>query len=141
MKPNDTQTPPIQDPQAELDMLAQQLYMVKLEMKDQRDRQLLIEERIAKLVGVKEEGTISQKTRDWKISTTGGLTRAIEMHDPEHYRKHLGEERFNDLLSVKLSIRTAEFRRASQEEKNILMEHAVIKPRKVTVKIERKEDS
>ncbi len=126
---------PVQDPKAELDQLAQHLEMVKIEIKEGRDRQALIEERIAALVGVKEEGTITQSTGQWKISTTGGLTRALELHDPEWYRVRLGSSRFDDLVSIKLSIRTAEFRRASQEEQAVLMENMLIKPRKVAVKI------
>ncbi len=138
--PNSTPIP-VQDPKAELDQLAQQLETVKTKIKDSRDRQALIEERITALVGVKEEGTISQKTSQWRISTTGGLTRALELHDPEWYRVRLGSSRFDELVIIKLSIRTAEFRRASQEEQAILMENMLTKPRRVTVRIEPREEA
>ena len=129
----------IQEPRAELNNLADHLELVKEKIRKQRERQGQIEERIVELVGVKEEGTITQNTKKWKISTTGGLVRSLESHDPEAYRAQLGD-RFDDLVSIKLSIRTADFRRASQEEQAVLMEHMVIKPRKTAVKVEPKEE-
>ena len=130
---------PIQDPKAELDQLANHLETVKQRIVYQRKTQQKIEERIAALVGVKEEGTITTRTSTYKISTSCGLTRNLELHDPDFYRAELGD-RFDDLISIKLSIKIAEFRRASQEEKAIIMENMIIKPRKTTVKIEPREE-
>ena len=130
-----------QDPKAELDQLAKHLTAVRRNIAEQRDQAARIEERIAALVGVKEEGTISQKTSQWKVTTTGGLTRALELHNPQHFKMQLGAERFDDLIRVKLSLNLAEFRKASVEEQKILAEHMIVKPKKVTVKIEPREEA
>lgn len=136
---SETQTISPQDPKSELDQLAKHLTAVRRKIAEQRDQAKLIEERIASLVGVKEEGTISQKTSQWKISTTGGLTRALELHNPEYFRLKLGQDRFEELVRCKLSLNLAEFRKASMEEQKILAEHMIVKPKKVSIKIEPKE--
>ena len=135
MESNNNNLVPPQDPKSELDQLANELQWIKQKIADHRQVAEDIEERISALVGVKEEGTISQKTKNWRISTTGGLTRSIEMHNPEYFRLKLGQDRFEDLIRVRLAVNTAEFRKASQKEQSVIMEHMVIKPRKVSVKL------
>ena len=131
---------PIQDPRAELDQLCNHLAAVKTQIEESRETKTKIEERIASLVGVKEEGSISQKTPTYRITTTGSLTRSLELHDPEVYRAQLGD-RFEKLVRTKLSINMAEFRIATPGEQAVLMEHMIIKPRRTAVKIEPREES
>lgn len=135
MESENLQQRPTQDPRSELDQLASDLQWIKQKIADHQQVARDIEERISALVGVKEEGTISQKTKNWRISTTGGLTRSIEMHNPEYFRLKLGQDRFDDLIRVKLAINTAEFRKASPKEVDVIMQHMVIKPKKVSVKL------
>ena len=135
MESENLQQRPTQDPRSELDQLASDLQWIKQKIADHQQVAKDIEERISALVGVKEEGTISQKTKNWRISTTGGLTRSIEMHNPEYFRLKLGQDRFDDLIRVKLAINTAEFRKASPKEVDVIMQHMVIKPKKVSVKL------
>lgn len=119
----------------EIDELADELHHTKAAIARMRERQLELEEALAKLVGTREEGTISFSTQSWKVSTTSGLNRSLELHDPEWYRERLGD-RFDDLLTTKLSLRLSEFRRATADEQRVLVEHMVVKPKKVAVKIE-----
>ena len=135
MESENLQQRPTQDPRSELDQLDSDLQWIKQKIADHQQVAKDIEERISALVGVKEEGTISQKTKNWRISTTGGLTRSIEMHNPEYFRLKLGQDRFDDLIRVKLAINTAEFRKASPKEVDVIMQHMVIKPKKVSVKL------
>lgn len=123
---------------AEIDELADELHHTKTAIARMRERQLELEEALAKLVGTREEGTISFTTRSWKVSTTSGLNRVLELHDPEWYRARLGD-RFDDLLTTKVNLRVGEFRRATSDEQRVLMEHMVIKPKKIAVKVESSE--
>lgn len=131
--------PPIIDQKQELEKLADSIKKIKANIQELRAAQLQAEERVAAIIGVKEEGTISQKTPTFKVSSVGGLTRNLELHDPNWYKERLGE-RFEELVSTKLSIKVAEFRRASSEEQAILMENMVIKPKKPTIKVELREE-
>lgn len=60
-----------------LDQLAFALEKAKAEESAAKANRLKIEDAIAAEIGVKDEGTTTQKTEFYKISTTGGVTRKI----------------------------------------------------------------
>lgn len=126
------------DPRAELEQLAHLHSQAKARVAVAKEYMAQLEERISKLVGVKEEGATSMKSATYKVTTTGGLNRVLEVQDPQFWRDQLGAD-FDDLLTEKLTIKTAAFRRATPDIQAKLMEHMVIKPKKVAVKIEPKE--
>ena len=92
---------PAPGPRIEVDQLAKRWADIKNKIGELKELQLQVEERITSLVGVKEEGSITQKTSNFRVTTTGGLTRSLELHDPEYYKERLGE-RFGDLINTKL---------------------------------------
>ena len=126
------------DPKVELEQLATLHSQAKARIAAAREYMVQLEERIAKLVGVKEEGSTTMRSATYKVTTTGGLNRVLEVQDPAYWRDQLGAD-FDDLLTEKLTLKTAAFRQASPDIQAKLMEHMVIKPKKVAVKVEAKE--
>lgn len=61
--------------QSALDQAVFAFYEAKAAENRAREQRLACENTIIELIGVKEEGTISQKTDQYKISTTGSLKR------------------------------------------------------------------
>jgi hypothetical protein len=126
---------PTANPKAELEQLAKLLLESKGRVTKLRDYMAQLEARITELVGAKEEGTTTMRSDSYKVTTTGGLTRVIGLHDPAYWRERLGSD-FDDLLTEKVTLKTTGFRRASSAVQDLLMEHMVIKPKKVAVKVE-----
>ena len=127
------------NPAAELEELASRWQETKERLAKLREYQLDLEERMTALVGVKEEGTTSAKTRNFRVTTTGGLNRVLEYHDADYWRRELGEA-FDEVLTSKLSLKLSGFRNADQAVQDKLMAHMVIKPKKVALKVEQLEE-
>lgn len=129
---------PTANPKAELEQLAKLLLESKGRVTELRDYMAQLEDRITELVGAKEEGATTMRSATYKVTTTGGLNRVLEVQDPAYWRDQLGSD-FDDLLTEKLTLKTAAFRQASPDIQAKLMKHMVIKPKKVAVKVEAKE--
>lgn len=63
---------------SELDQLAQTWRELKAAEDDFRKRRIEAEQAILAAVGVKEEGTTTEKTAFFKVTTTGKLTRSLD---------------------------------------------------------------
>ena len=127
------------NPSNELDKIAEYLKGLKDEQARIKDLIAEAEERVTALVGVKEEGTITQRTESWKVSTTGGLNRSLDTQDPDVFKEALGDE-FSNFITTKLALNLRNFRTATDDIKAKIMNHMTIKPRKVAIKIEPRED-
>ena len=60
-----------------VESLCEQLLVAKEAENDARKERIAIEEKIISIVGVKEEGSTTVKGANFKITTTGGLTRKV----------------------------------------------------------------
>tara|TARA_R110002012_G_scaffold39644_2_gene109565 strand:+ start:1445 stop:1834 length:390 start_codon:yes stop_codon:yes gene_type:complete len=124
----------------ELEQLARHWRELKLKQATLRETQLDIEERIKALVGVKEEGSISATTDNFKVKTTGGLTRKLETNNYEELKASLGADEFNRLIRVKLDVNVKELKNTFGESRDLLYSNMVIHPKKVAIQVEPRED-
>ena len=62
----------------QLDLICQELREAKAAEDAARDKRIACEQSVIELVGLKEEGSTSEKTQFFKVTTTAKLTRALD---------------------------------------------------------------
>lgn len=120
----------------ELDQLAFDLANAKRQEDEAKALRYSIEEQIAAVVGVKDEGTTTQKTEFYKISTTGGVTRKIT--DLDALVQVAGECQ-DKLIRYKAELNTRHLKAIQDANPALYMDLSRFieaKPRKATVKVE-----
>jgi len=90
-------------------------------------------------VGVKDEGTQSFNTDNYKISTTGKINRTVDAKKVEEIAQQLPEPLYNRLFKFKPSLDLKEYRYIENNEPQyhkIVSRAVTAKPAKPTLKIE-----
>ena len=134
--PTNRQMRPSHTPKATLEQLARNHNETIKKINDLEAHLSLVDFQITQIVGIPQsEGTLCRSTPAHKVTARRTITREIEIHDPKFWRNELGAE-FDNLLTEKVTLKAAGFMKASQEVKNKIMEHLVIKSEKVAVIVE-----
>ena len=125
-----------------LDQLASDLEMAKQNESNAKERRLEIERKISDLVGVKDEGSHSEKGDYYKITTTGGYSRTLDTKKWEEISQRIPSDLASKVVRQKLELDARQIKNLQEFDPKtykIVAEAVTTRPRKVAVKIERLE--
>lgn len=123
-----------------LDEFAYELEKAKNEEAAARNRRLEIEGILAQLVGVKDEGSHSEKGTYYKVTTSAGFTRTLDAEKWQHVKSRVSTAIAEKVVRAKLEIDTRQLKSLQGLDPasyNIVAEAITTKPKKVAVKFER----
>ncbi len=124
----------------DLDNLCIQLREFKKLESDARDARIALEEQVTTLLGDKEEGTVSEKTEQFKVSITYGLTRKIDEKVWNEVKDSIEESLRSVIHYVEkpeLDLKGLRWLKANRPDVFATVSQALtVSPRKPTVKVE-----
>lgn len=123
-----------------LDEVAYDLEVTNAKIKELEGTKALLELSLIDLIGKKDEGTTTSKSKFYKASTVGKVNRSF---DSTFLFKDLvavlGVEKATSLAKPKYSLSLTEYRELSDEDKLAVSRFITSKPAKTSVKVERVE--
>lgn len=121
-----------------VDLLARQWQEAKKSEMESRDERLKLEEQIIGLVGAKIEGATSVKTKNYKITTTGKMTRRVNEEKLEEFRNLIPDAIFNKVFSFTPKLNTKALKSVqdiAHDTYKILAQTFVSKPAKTAISV------
>lgn len=118
-----------------IDQLSEQWQRLKHIEQEAANSRKEIEERIAQLIEMREEGVSTQETERFKVKATSKLNRTLDSDSLQDQWKNLPES-VRSCVKWKPSLDTTSFRSLSATDEAILSQHMTTKPAKPTFKVE-----
>lgn len=134
---------PIEKPEVqEIDRLAYEWSKAKRKEAEARERRADIEERIAAIIGVKEEGTVTLNTDWYKITTNGGFNRSVDRKVLDNIERDIPPQYLGMVFDYKPSLRLKEFRtlkKTDPEIHRLVSKCITAKPKKTAISVKKLE--
>lgn len=126
-----------------LDKLAYELELAKKAEQQAKDHRLAMEQQLSEFVGIKDEGSYTVKGDYYKVTTSAGFSRTLDVEKWEQVKGRVSPTIAAKIVRAKLEIDARQLKSLQGLDPvsyNIVAEAITTKPKKVAVKFERLED-